>query len=214
MLLASETLRKEEEAKLTEAGEAKASGRMAEILDSAAKFFYTKGYHATSIEDVARDVGMLKGSLYYYIKSKEDLLYELLLGVMQQGQTSVEKALEGVEGPVARLEVGIEQHIEHIIRNQVRVGLFLHEFDSLSGRRKQRVSEVMKDYQKIFTGIVKQGQAAGVFISGETDLLVNAMLGMCNWIYRWYHPDDSPKLETVKKTFVALIMGGILKREK
>lgn len=198
---------------MTEAGEVKPSGRMAEILDSAAKFFYTKGYHATSIEDVARDVGMLKGSLYYYIKSKEDLLYELLLGVMQQGHGSVDKALEGVEGPVARLETGIEQHIDHIIRNQVRVGLFLHEFDSLSGRRKQRVQEVMKDYQKIFTTIVKQGQSAGVFVSGEPDLLVNAMLGMCNWIYRWYHPDDSPKLETVKKTFIALIMGGILKRD-
>ena len=64
---------------------AKANVRMAEILDSAAKFFYTKGYHATSIEDVARDVGMLKGSLYYYIKSKEDLLYGLLLGVIKQG---------------------------------------------------------------------------------------------------------------------------------
>ncbi len=199
---------------MAETGEAKASGRMAEILDSAANFFYTKGYHATSIEDVARDVGMLKGSLYYYIKSKEDLLYELLLAVIQQGHASVDKALEGVEGPVARLEIGIEKHIEHIIRNQVRVGLFLHEFDSLSGRRKQRVQEVMKDYQKIFTTIVKQGQASGVFVSGEPDLLVNAMLGMCNWIYRWYHPEDSPKLETVKKTFIALIMGGILKRDK
>jgi AcrR family transcriptional regulator len=111
----------------------KANVRMAEILDSAAKFFYTKGYHATSIEDVARDVGMLKGSLYYYIKSKEDLLYGLLLGVIKQGTGGVEKALE------------------------------------------------------------------------------DAMLGMCNWIYRWYHQEKSPKLEVVKKTFVGLIKGGIVK---
>ena len=200
---------------MADAGEAtKATGRMAEILDSAAKFFYTKGYHATSIEDVARDVGMLKGSLYYYIKSKEDLLYELLLDVMQQGKGGVETALEGVKSPVERLEKGIEQHIEHIIRNQVRVGLFLHEFDSLSGRRKQKVQEVIKDYQKIFTGIVKQGQASGDFVSGEPDMLVNAVLGMCNWIYRWYHPDTSPKLDAVKKTFIELIMGGIIKRDK
>ena len=200
---------------MPDAGETtKASGRMAEILNSAAKFFYTKGYHATSIEDVARDVGMLKGSLYYYIKSKEDLLYELLLDVMQQGKQGVDEALENVKDPVERLEKGIEKHIEHIIRQQVRVGLFLHEFDSLSGRRKQRVQEVIKDYQKIFTGIVKQGQASGAFIAGDPDMLVNAVLGMCNWIYRWYHPDTSPKLETVKKTFVDLIMGGIMKRDK
>lgn len=193
---------------------AKANVRMAEILDSAAKFFYTKGYHATSIEDVARDVGMLKGSLYYYIKSKEDLLYGILLGVIEQGTGGVEKALAGVKDPTERLEKGIEQHLEHIIRNQVRVGLFLHEFDSLSGRRKQRVQETLKEYQKIFTGIVKDGQASGVFISGDPDLLVNAMLGMCNWIYRWYHQENSPKLGVVKKTFVGLIKGGIVKRER
>jgi AcrR family transcriptional regulator len=187
---------------------------MDEILNSAANFFYTKGYHATSIEDVARDVGMLKGSLYYYIKSKEDLLYGLLLGVMEQGTGKVEKALEGVKDPVERLEKGIEQHIEHIIRNQVRVGLFLHEFDSLSGRRKQRVHESQKEYQEIFTGIIKDGQSSGVFISGEPDLLVDAMLGMCNWIYRWYHQENSPKLEVVKKTFIGLIKGGIMKRER
>ena len=190
---------------------AKSNVRMAEILDSAAKFFYTKGYHATSIEDVARDVGMLKGSLYYYIKSKEDLLYGLLLGVIKQGTGGVEKALEGVKDPVECLEKGIEQHIEHIIRNQVRVGLFLHEFDSLSGRRKQRVQESQKEYQKIFTGIIKDGQSSGVFISGDPDLIVDAMLGMCKWIYRWYHQENSPKLEVVKKTFVGLIKGGIVK---
>jgi AcrR family transcriptional regulator len=63
-------LRNDKELHLPESdAPAKSNVRMAEILDSAAKFFYTKGYHATSIEDVARDVGMLKGSLYYYIKS-------------------------------------------------------------------------------------------------------------------------------------------------
>ena len=78
----------------------------------------------------------------------------------------------------------------------------------------QKVQEVIKDYQKIFTGIVKQGQASGDFVSGEPDMLVNAVLGMCNWIYRWYHPETSPKLEAVKKTFIELIMGGIVKRDK
>lgn len=199
---------------MPEAGESsKNNTRMAEILNSAAKFFYAKGYHATSIEDVARDVGMLKGSLYYYIKSKEDLLYELLLDVMVQGKAGADRALAGSDDPVEQLTRGIEEHIDHIIRQQVRVGLFLHEFDSLSGRRKQRVQEALKDYQRLFTAVVKRGQASGVFISGEPDLLVNAILGMCNWIYRWYHPENSPKLEVVQKTFVGLIMDGILKEK-
>ncbi len=59
--------------------QAKPATRLEEVLQSAANIFFAKGFHATSIEDVARDVGMLKGSLYYYIKSKDDLLFQLLL---------------------------------------------------------------------------------------------------------------------------------------
>ena len=190
---------------------AQTNTRMAEILDSAAHFFYTQGYHATSIDDVAHHVGILKGSLYYYIKSKEDLLYELLVEVMTTGKAGVDQALVGATNPFEKLEKGLGQHIEHIIDKQVRVGLFLHEFDSLSGRRRQHVQQLLKDYQKIFTGIVREGQAAGTFMSGNPTLLVNGMLGMCNWIYRWYHTEDSPKLDEVKKTFLSLIMRGVVK---
>ena len=66
---------------------------MEEILACAANLFYKKGYHVTTIEDLANEVGMLKGSLYYYIKSKEDLLYQLLLDVIVAGQMRVSEKI-------------------------------------------------------------------------------------------------------------------------
>lgn len=192
---------------------AKGSNRMVSILEAAARQFYEKGYHATTIEDIAGEVGMLKGSIYYYIESKEELLYEIFLDVIEHGQAGVEKALEGITDPAGQLDRGLEQHIEAIIRNQARVGLFLHEFNVLSKRRKQHVQEARKKYQKIFVEIIARGQKSGAFMEGDPDLFVNAVLGMCNWICRWYRGENSPPLETVKKTYVGIIKSGIVRQK-
>jgi len=194
------------------ASPAKPSSRKEQILASAAKIFFTKGYHATTIEDVARDVGMLKGSLYYYIDSKEDLLYELLLGVIEQGDAYIRTRLVGIDRPIEALRVALKGHIEYIIQNQVRVGLFLHEFDTLPGRRQKHIREAMQRYQQMFIEIVRRGQARGKFVADDAWLLVNGMLGMGNWIYRWYRGDKLPDRDIVQTTFVSLLMNGILKK--
>ena len=190
----------------------KPSARMEEILARAAELFYEKGYHATTIEDVAREVGMLKGSLYYYIRSKEDLLYELLLGIIVKGVEHASKAIEGITDPTERLEKAVEAQIEHIIQNQTYVGLFLQEFDTLSGKKQKRIQEEMVKYQKIFVDAIEDGQKQGQFVESDALLLTDAVLGMTNWIYRWYPGTRNPGLERVKKTFIAFIMNGIKKR--
>ena len=197
----------------TEAAEPSAPvSRKEQILTSAAKIFFSKGYHATTIEDVARDVGMLKGSLYYYIDSKEGLLYELLLGVIEQGDAYIRTRLLGIDDPVEALRVALRGHIEYIIENQVRVGLFLHEFDTLPGQRQRHIREAMQRYQQMFIEIVRCGQATGKFVSDDAWLLVNGLLGMGNWIYRWYRGNRLPDRATVQNTFVSLLMNGILKK--
>lgn len=190
----------------------KPSARMDEILARAAELFYEKGYHATTIEDVAREVGMLKGSLYYYIRSKEDLLYELLLGIIVKGVEHASKAIDGVTDPTERLEKAVEAQIEHIIQNQTYVGLFLHEFDTLSGKRQKRIQEEMVKYQKMFIDAIRDGQKVDQFVEADPLLLTDAILGMTNWIYRWYSGTRSPGLDSVKKTFIAFIMNGIKRR--
>jgi TetR/AcrR family transcriptional regulator, cholesterol catabolism regulator len=190
----------------------KPNARMEEILARAAELFYKKGYHATTIEDVAREVGMLKGSLYYHIRSKEDLLYELLLGIIVKGVAHASKAIEGVEDPTERLKKAVEAQIEHIIQNQTYVGLFLHEFDTLSGRRQKRIQEEMLKYQKIFVDAIREGQKQGHFVDADTLLLTDAILGMTNWIYRWYPGTKNTGPDTIKKTFITFIMNGIIRR--
>jgi AcrR family transcriptional regulator len=190
---------------------AKAGNRFEEVLNSAANLFYTKGFHGTTIEDVARDVGMLKGSLYYYINSKEDLLYQLLLTVIERGDEYIAKRVDASGEPVEQLQKAIEAQIDLIIENQVRVGLFFHEFDTLPVKRQQKVLAVMNRYNNRFVELVRKGQEHGKLTEGEPWLVVNGLLGMCNWIYRWHHADHPTDVTEVKRAFVGMIMKGIVK---
>jgi AcrR family transcriptional regulator len=184
---------------------------MEEILDCAAKLFYKNGYHVTTIEDLAKEVGMLKGSLYYYIKSKEDLLYQLLLDVIVAGERRVREKIVGIDDPMRQLVIGLEEHIEYIIENQVRVGLFLHEFDVFSGKRRERIKQEMARHHKLFVDIVLKGQQQKKFVDLNPWIMVDGFLGMCNWIYRWYPGDKNPGLESVKKTFIAILLNGVVR---
>jgi len=199
------------------ASKSKAATRLEEVLQSAANIFFAKGFHATTIEDVASDVGMLKGSLYYYIKSKDDLLFRLLLAGIEDGDSHIAGHIDPAGDPVEQLERAIRAQIDYIIEHRVPFGLFLHEFDSLSGKRQHKLISVMSRYNNRFVELVRKGQEQGKLIEGEPWLIVNAILGMCNWLYRWY--DDVPSAsnqagsdpEHVKEVFLRLILHGLHK---
>ena len=195
-----------------DAKKAKHGTRLEAVLQSAANIFFAKGFHATSIEDVARDVGMLKGSLYYYINSKDDLLFRLLLAGIEDSDAFIAQQIDPGGEPAAQLERAIRAQIDYIIQNRVPFGLFLHEFDSLSGKRQHKLIAVMSRYNNRFVDLVRKGQEQGKLIDGEPWVIVNGILGMCNWLYRWYDPDQVSDSEQIKSVFVKMIFAGIQKR--
>lgn len=191
--------------------QSKPGSRLEEVLQSAANIFFAKGFHATSIEDVARDVGLLKGSLYYYIKSKDDLLFRLLLAGIEDSDAFIAQHIDPQGDPVEQLERAIRAQIDYIIEKRVQFGLFLHEFDSLSGKRQHKLISVMSRYNSRFVDLVRRGQEQGKLIDGEPWIIVNGILGMCNWLYRWYDTDQIPDPEQVKQVFLRMILQGIRK---
>ena len=190
----------------------KPATRLEEVLRSAANIFFSKGFHATSIEDVARDVGMLKGSLYYYIKSKDDLLFQLLMAGIEDGDAYIAQQIDVTRDPVEQLERAVRAQINYIIQNKVPFGLFLHEFDSLSGKRQHKLISVMSRYNSRFVDLVRRGQEQGKLMEGEPWIIVNGILGMCNWLYRWYDTDHVSDPGEVKQIFVKMILDGIRRR--
>ena len=112
-----------------------------QILDAAATIFAEKGYDATSIQDIAESVDILKGSLYYYVNSKEDLLYEVIEEVHEAGLANmqVQQAADETTAPLDRLRRLVVEHVTYNAENVEKIAVFFHDFRSLTDERRERL---------------------------------------------------------------------------
>jgi TetR/AcrR family transcriptional regulator, cholesterol catabolism regulator len=203
------------EAASTEAEpEARGSSRLREIYDAAGRIFHEKGYEATSIQDVADAVGILKGSLYYYIDSKEDLLFGIIDEVHRDSLASLErwKRIDG--DALVKLRAFITGHVIANARNLTKMGVFFHDFRSLSEERRARIVEERDVYDRFLRDLIREGQREGVIVA-EADAKLSAMaiLGMMNWIYQWWRPDGPSTAEQVAEEFSDLVLSGLCVRD-
>lgn len=164
--------------------------RWSELIEVAADVFYAKGYDAASLQDIADRLGMLKGSLYYYIQSKEDLLYDVIRTVHAEGLANIESLAAGHGDALDRLRSVIIGHIDHECLNMIKTAVFLHELQALSPERQAEIIGDGHAYRRVFVELIEAGQQAGL-IRAEVNpkLAALSVLGSLNWVYRWFAPD-------------------------
>ena len=188
----------------------KARRREAELCDVAAEIFQEKGYAATTLRDIADALGMLKGSLYYYIDSKEDLLYRIISSIHADGRDNLEQA-RSVEGaPVEKLRALLEGQVLRYGKRLSWVRVFYSEYRSLSGPRQDEINLQRREYRQYVEHLVALGQADGSFCP-ELDLRVatNSALSVVNMVYQWYRPSRNLSLETVARIQSNFVIRGL-----
>ncbi|GIU93448.1 MAG: TetR family transcriptional regulator [Acidimicrobiia bacterium] len=187
-----------------------AEHRRREILDAAATIFARKGYAATSIQDIAEAVEILKGSLYYYIDSKEDLLFEVIQEVHRDGLARLE-AMRASQAPaLERLAAFVRSHVEYNARNLTKISVFFHDFRSLSPERRQLIVEERDIYDHHLRGLIEQGQKEGTICPGtDPKMAAFAILGMMNWMYQWYRPDGDKSPEAIAEIFAEMAVRSV-----
>ena len=185
--------------------------RHREILDAAAAIFHDQGYEGTSIQDVADAVGILKGSLYYYIDSKEDLLFGVIEDVHREGLTLLEQWRASEGDALSKLRGFITGHVLQNIANRVKVRVFFQDFRSLSDARRKIIVEERDRYDQYLRELIRQGQKDGT-IAADVDPTLTAfgILGMMNWTYQWYHPEGPSSPQDVAQQFADLVLGGLV----
>jgi TetR/AcrR family transcriptional regulator, cholesterol catabolism regulator len=176
----------------------------------ALRLFKEKGYHATSMRDIADEVGINKGSLYSYIRSKEDLLipvFEQAMGVLLAKIEEV--AADSQLTPALRLRRAIQAHVTAVADNLDVLTVYLSEWrqlgaESLSNERMQR-----QRYAALFLAILQDGVAAGEFRAMDTRIVMLGMIGMCNYLFRWYRPDGRLESAQIADELIELVMQGV-----
>jgi AcrR family transcriptional regulator len=184
--------------------------REREIIDAAAEIFHRQGYADTSVQDVADAVGILKGSLYYYIKSKEDLLFRVLEEVHEDAHGIIEEVAAMDAPPLERLAAYFRAHVEYNTRNLTKVAVTYHDFGLLTGERRDTIVKERQVYERFVVGLIKEAQESGD-VRPEVDarLAAYSALGMANWVYTWYRPSGKTSPEELAELISEMIVGGL-----
>jgi len=180
-----------------------------EIAQAAIKLFEQKGYHATSVQDIADEVGLQKGSLYHYISSKEELLMKIAQQSISSFNRRLEKILETDLSAKDRLILAIQNHIVFVAGNLAMTTVLLREAFSLEPSHHQVINNETDRYLSLWTAIIDEGVKTGEFKPGNSRLTALAILGSCNWLHRWYKSGGSLTPEEIGNYFAHIFLEGI-----
>jgi TetR/AcrR family transcriptional regulator, cholesterol catabolism regulator len=183
-----------------------------EVIDAAAKVFYERGFAGASVQDVADELGILKGSLYHYIETKEDLLFRLLEQLHNEIQAILEEvaATDGLE-PLQQLELYVRKQVLFNLENLPRVTVYYNDYERLSPDRRAHITACRRAHERYVTAVIEQAQRAGD-ANPELDarLLSNFIHGAFIWTYRWYRPGGKASREKVADTCAEFALRGVV----
>ncbi len=186
--------------------------RPQEILNAAADLFHHRGYHATTVEDIAAAVGLKKGSLYHYITGKELLLKTLAEQTIQGYLEDAERIAKGEGTASERLARVIEAHVRRLCAEPERVTVLVRESHYVPESLASDVRGRTRRYSHLLSDLIAQGIRAGEFEDADPGVAGLMLLGALNWAHRWYQPDGRFSPEEIGKQFSQLFLRGLRRR--
>jgi AcrR family transcriptional regulator len=183
-------LRRSGERKPLDPGPAK---REREIVEAAVNLFHEAGYAGTSVEHVARAVGMLKGSLYHYIDSKEDLLYRIVEQVHEDhSRTIAAVAARRDLPPLERLQEYVRQRVLYSVHNRRWFAVYWQDRERLSPERYDEILRWRGETEGFLIGLINEAIAAGELPTGiDAKLATKCVRSLVSTLYTWYQPADA-----------------------
>jgi AcrR family transcriptional regulator len=155
------------------------------ILRVAAETFAKNGFHATGVAELGRAAGLKRGALYYHIKSKEELLYDLSRRHVEEALTRGRRVAAAPLPPVEKFRELARVHVDVVTSRQAEVTVVLREMHALSGERATKLRRLRAEYEDLFFRILMAATDAGARGSPRTATSL-AILGMYNSVHVWY----------------------------
>ena len=173
-----------------------------EIILSAIKIVNRKGYQGATMEEIAAELLMTKGSLYYYFKNKEDLIFqchELVLSkVIEELQAHLEEDQLTYE---QRLRKMIVTHIDYAIEEKETLNLIIIPDETYSTDHLNPILEKRNAYARYFDQVIERGIEANEFTITEPKIARMILLGSMNWIQQWYSPEGRKTKEEIQEIY-------------
>lgn len=179
--------------------------RLPKVLNEAARLFRTKGFEGTSVRDIARSVGMLPGSLYYYFATKEALLTAVYQLGVEQISLAVNTALSRHTDPWQRLEAACIAHLDAILDDDDYAQVVIRVRPTDVPVAHQRLVELRNQYNEVMVSLIN---ALPLRPGTDRRVLHLMLMGALNWSQTWYRPDGRLTSRAIARKFVGLLRQG------
>jgi AcrR family transcriptional regulator len=197
----------------SEAGTAKSQRRREDILKKATELFDRQGYANTSLDDIARAVGIAREGIYYYFKNRA----EILLHIIEPRSLALIAGLGAImdardKTHAEKLHDAVRNHLEQFDLHCLEMTVSLRDGHLEDARAVRAVmARIWKDYEALWTRLVAEGQRAGEFRAmGDPKMLAFGILGMCNWLARWYDPKKGVPISELVEAYSGMVGRGLI----
>lgn len=182
--------------------------RWEEILSVSARLFCEKGYMATTMDDIAAELYITKPALYYYIRTKHDLLYEICESAINRLMEGVKEIDDARGTPEERLRALVTLHVNMFSKHGDIINVYLADEGELPTEKREYIRGRSREYEAIYREIIREGIEERDFRDLDVKMVVRAISGMCNWPSNWYTPEGKMTADEIAEVFIDLILNG------
>ena len=183
-----------------------------EILEAAALIISQKGFHATSMQDIAQAVNLQKASLYHHISSKQEILVELLDQALDSLIDLIQTVYEQSLSSELKLRKAINAYLDFMLDRRDLAAVLLLEHRSLEPEYQARHIPRRDRFERLWRDMIEEGIADHTFFSSDSAFTSRALLGVLNWTITWYRPEGALSPEMISKQLADLFLDGLLIR--
>jgi TetR/AcrR family transcriptional regulator, cholesterol catabolism regulator len=187
--------------------------RLAEIYRTSAQIILRKGYDATSVNDIANALGMTKAGLYHYINGKKELLFDIMNFGLGELDEEVATPAEAIQDPAARLRFVVAAHARLVTRGQGAITILVDEITALTPPQQRKITQRKRAYFDFLRGTLDELKAGGQLQDVDTTAATFSLLGMINWLSRWFRQGGALTEEQAADHLVRIALHGLLRPE-
>jgi AcrR family transcriptional regulator len=180
----------------------------ARIKRAATELFAEKGFNGTGVTEIGDGAGIQRGSLYYHIKSKEDLLWQIIYDHLQASVAAVKGIAESEAPPGEKLRALIRHQVAFVIERRLEMIIFQRDRCSVTGDRALVLQEMLDGVTDQWRCVVREGHQAGTFATADP-VVINAILSMVNMTHVWFREGGEKSPREVADTLADLALTGL-----
>jgi TetR/AcrR family transcriptional regulator, cholesterol catabolism regulator len=184
-----------------------------QILQVAAELIAVGGFRAVTIDDISATLGFSKTVIYYYLTSKNDILWRIFCRIYDTYFEALKKITEMDADPDKKMKEIVRLHATNVMTYRAWTAISMREEAELDESQHKQIVKLKRDYDSAIEDIYQDGIARGIFVDIPPHIAVNALMGACNSLYTWYNPAGALSVSEIADHYANLLTNGYRVRE-